>query len=63
MQIRFWLEDVKERAHLEDLGIAGKIILKRIFKNKMGTCNYSHFSQNVFKWQALMNTIMKFWVP
>lgn len=28
MHIRFWLENLKERANLEDLGISGKIILK-----------------------------------
>jgi len=32
MHIRFWLDDLKERAHLEDLGIAGKIVLKWIFQ-------------------------------
>ena len=28
----FWLGDVTERAHLEDLGVGGRIILKWIFK-------------------------------
>jgi len=28
----FWLGDLKERAHFEDLGADGKIILKLIFK-------------------------------
>jgi len=28
----FWLGNMKERAHLEDLGVDGRIILKWIFK-------------------------------
>jgi len=33
MHTRFWCEDPKERDHLEDLGIDGRIILKFVFKD------------------------------
>jgi hypothetical protein len=32
----FWLGDLKERHHLEDLGIDGRIVLKWIFKKRDG---------------------------
>jgi hypothetical protein len=32
----FWCEDLRERSHLEALGVDGKIILKSIFKKWNG---------------------------
>ena len=30
----FWWGDLRERGHLEDLGVDGRLILKRIFKKQ-----------------------------
>jgi hypothetical protein len=32
MHTEFWWENLKERHHLQDLGIDGRILLKQIFK-------------------------------
>jgi hypothetical protein len=37
VHIAFWLENVRERDHLEDPGVEGKIILKLIFR-RSGEC-------------------------
>ena len=34
MHKEFWLEDLRERDHLEDGGVDGNIIMKWIFKNR-----------------------------
>jgi len=34
--IGFWWGTLKERDHLYDLGVDGRIILKQIFRNGMG---------------------------
>ena len=46
-----WCEDLK-KDHLEDLGVDGRIILKRI-----------DVAQNKVTWRALMRTIINLWVP
>jgi len=35
---KYWLENLKRRDHLEDLGVRGRIILERILGNSFGNC-------------------------
>jgi hypothetical protein len=50
---KFWSEDEKKRAHLEDIGIYGRIMLKWILKREDGTTELI--------WQTLVNTEINFW--
>jgi hypothetical protein len=43
---RFWWQDLRERAHLEDLGIDGRIILKWTFKNWNESINLIDLAQD-----------------
>ena len=52
------VQDLRERSHLEDLGIDGRIILKWIFKNWDGSINLIDLAQNRDRWQALVNSVM-----
>ena len=38
MRIGYWVGDLIERDHLEDLGVDGRITLKWIFRNWMEGC-------------------------
>jgi hypothetical protein len=38
MHMGFWCEDLKERGHLEDLGVDGRIILKFAFQELEHEC-------------------------
>jgi hypothetical protein len=38
MHSEFWKENLKEREHLDDLGVDGRIILYRSKENRMGGC-------------------------
>ena len=51
---------MRERGHLEDLGVDWRIILKRIFKKLDGGLDLAHDRD---RWRALVNAVMNFRVP
>ena len=54
---------MNEKDHLEDPGIDGRIILKRVFRKWDGSMNWINLAQNRGRWRALVNRVMKIWVP
>jgi len=60
----FWWETLREGDHLEGLGVDGRIILKRIFKQWDGeTRTWIHLAQDTDRWQALVNEVIHLRIP
>jgi len=55
----FWLGNFRERDHLEDLGVDGRIILSWIIQEVgcEGT-EWIHLAQDRDRWRALINAVM-----
>ena len=47
-----------ERKHMEDLGVDGRIMLKRIFKKSAGGMCWIDLAQNKDRWRATVNMVM-----
>ena len=54
----FWRGDLRERGHLEDIGIDGWIILKWMFKMWDGGVDCIDLAQNRDRWRAVVNAVM-----
>jgi len=56
---------MKERNHLQDLGVDGRIILKCILKKQVGMVwtGLVFFSDDSVKWQTAVITVMNIRVP
>jgi hypothetical protein len=59
----FWWGYLGERDQLEDLGVGGRIILKRIPKTGWGVMDWIDLVQDRDWWWALVNAVMNFWFP
>jgi hypothetical protein len=60
VQTRFQLGDLRERIHLENLGVNWRILLKCIFSKGD---DWNDLVQDRQKWRAILNTAMNLWVP
>jgi hypothetical protein len=61
--IEFWWGNFRERDHLEDPGLGGRIILRWIFRKWDGDKDWIDLAQNRDRWRALVNTVMNLRVP
>jgi hypothetical protein len=57
VHIGFWWRNLKERDHLEDLGVDEIVILKMYLKKWGGGMVWIDMARNRIKWQALVNVV------
>jgi hypothetical protein len=58
-----WWGNLREKDHLEDLGVDGRIILRWIYRKFVGGIDWIELVQDREGWRELVNTIMNFRVP
>jgi hypothetical protein len=64
MQIIFWLENMKVRDHLEDLGIRWEDNIRMDLREiGWGNVDWIHLTQDRNQWRTLVNKVMYPRVP
>jgi hypothetical protein len=62
IHITFWCGNVKERIHLEDLGVDGLMALRYIIRKGSGV-DWINLVQNKERWRVPLITVFSFRVP
>jgi hypothetical protein len=63
MNTKFYLENLKGRDLLGDLGIDGKVIVRHLRKTGCKGVDWIHLAQDRVQWQALVSTVMNLYFP
>ena len=63
MHTGFWCGNLRERNHLEDPGVDGRVILRWIFRKWDGIMDWIDLAQRSERWRALVNAAMNIRVP
>jgi hypothetical protein len=60
----FWWGNLRERDHLEDPGVGGRVILRWMFRKWKGGCmDWIDVAQDRDRLRALVNVVMKLRFP
>jgi hypothetical protein len=60
----FWWKNLRERDHLVDKGVDGRIILRGIFRKwDVGGMDWIELAQDRDRWWVLVNAVMNLRVP
>jgi hypothetical protein len=60
----FWWGNLRERDHLGDPGVDGRIIIRWIFRKwDLGGMYWIGMVQDMDRWRALVNAVMNLRVP
>ena len=64
MYTGFWWGNLRERDHLDDPGIGGTVILRRIFRKwDGGSMDWINLAWDRERWGALVTAVMNLPVP
>jgi hypothetical protein len=63
MYTAFWNGNLRGRAYLVDLGVDGRIMLKRILKKWDGGMDWIDLTKDRDRWRALVNAVLNLRVP
>ena len=63
MYTGIWWRNLRENEHLENNGVDGRIILRRIFRKWDGGADWIVLAEDRDRWRALVSTVMNFRVP
>jgi hypothetical protein len=63
MYIGFWWENLRERDHLGDSDVNGRIILRWIFRKWMWGMDWIELAQDRDRWWLLVNAVMNLRIP